>query len=44
MALRTQKTPKKGATLRYMQASDVATIIRALPTGQRRQLADAMDD
>lgn len=34
----------EAARLRDMHASDVATIIRALPTEQRRQLADAMDD
>ena len=34
----------EAARLRDMHPSDVATIIRALPTEQRRQLADAMDD
>ena len=34
----------EAARLRDMHASDVATIIRALPPEQRRQLADAMDD
>ena len=34
----------EAARLRDMHASDVATIIRALPTEQRRQLASAMDD
>ena len=34
----------EAARLRDMHASDVATIIRALPAEQRRQLADAMDD
>lgn len=40
------KTPidAEAARLRDMHASDVATIIRALPAEQRRQLADAMDD
>jgi len=34
----------EAARLRDMHPSDVATIIHALPTEQRRQLADAMDD
>ncbi|MFM7878733.1 MAG: magnesium transporter MgtE N-terminal domain-containing protein [Acidimicrobiaceae bacterium] len=34
----------EAARLRDMHPSDVATIIRNLPTEQRRQLADAMDD
>ena len=34
----------EAARLRDMHASDVATVIRALPPEQRRQLADAMDD
>ncbi|MFM7762627.1 MAG: magnesium transporter MgtE N-terminal domain-containing protein [Acidimicrobiaceae bacterium] len=34
----------EAARLRDMHPSDVATVIRALPTEQRRQLADAMDD
>ena len=34
----------EAARLRDMHPSDGATIIRALPTEQRRQLADAMDD
>ncbi|MFM8779496.1 MAG: magnesium transporter MgtE N-terminal domain-containing protein, partial [Acidimicrobiaceae bacterium] len=34
----------EAARLRDMHPSDVATVIRALPPEQRRQLADAMDD
>jgi CBS domain-containing protein len=34
----------EAARLRDMHPSDVAAIVRALPLGQRRQLAEAMDD
>jgi Mg/Co/Ni transporter MgtE len=34
----------EAARLRDMHPSDVATVVRALPLAQRRQLAEAMDD
>jgi len=34
----------EAARLRDMHPSDVATVVRALPLSQRRQLAEAMDD